>query len=550
MRHTVCHGLGGPLPALTSCRASSRCQTHSSPWRKTPWPGSAAWAAASEQRLVCAPDAACGLRGWGAFPARLLPGARAPWAALEDEDTLDVKSASREGSARAGYAGPHGTDPWARQQERASSLRRGQQGTVGTAQPCAQPSCKMWTALMLLWVPTLSSSLSANQVAPPDPRHLVNETLRAVNKTSEAVTVATPPPVMLTTGPLVTSPSSSVGTTGRTPGTKGSTAATAHGAPERTASPASTQQASSSTAATSGPTEGSQQALSSTTAPSGPTNGSRQALPSTAAPSGPAEGSPGSTLPSAVAPTTPATGAPATSSAQTVTASLEGTHVPPKNTPGHPTVNSTRPTSAHTPSSASPSTHGLTVDSPTTRPVANRTSEPMSTPTNTTLVPTPTVRTTTGTQAGGLAASTTPARATSPSPEAVATSPTTLPSPAPSTPGAEGPGTPHTPEQPEPEATTGTTSTPPTPGHSGGPKVPTTDSCQLSTQGQYLVVTTEPLNQPPVNQSFLLAVLVLGVTLFIAVLVLLALQAHESYKKKDYTQVDYLINGMYADSEM
>nr|KAF6342557.1 hypothetical protein mPipKuh1_001633 [Pipistrellus kuhlii] len=26
--------------------------------------------------------------------------------------------------------------------------------------------------------------------------------------------------------------------------------------------------------------------------------------------------------------------------------------------------------------------------------------------------------------------------------------------------------------------------------------------------------------------------------------------AYENYKKKDYTQVDYLINGMYADSEM
>lgn len=28
------------------------------------------------------------------------------------------------------------------------------------------------------------------------------------------------------------------------------------------------------------------------------------------------------------------------------------------------------------------------------------------------------------------------------------------------------------------------------------------------------------------------------------------MQAYESYKKKDYTQVDYLINGMYVDSEM
>jgi hypothetical protein len=48
----------------------------------------------------------------------------------------------------------------------------------------------------------------------------------------------------------------------------------------------------------------------------------------------------------------------------------------------------------------------------------------------------------------------------------------------------------------------------------------------------------------------LLVVLLVGVTLFIAVLVMFALQAYESYKKKDYTQVDYLINGMYADSEM
>lgn len=52
------------------------------------------------------------------------------------------------------------------------------------------------------------------------------------------------------------------------------------------------------------------------------------------------------------------------------------------------------------------------------------------------------------------------------------------------------------------------------------------------------------------DKTILLVVLLLGVTLFITVLVLFALQAYESYKKKDYTQVDYLINGMYADSEM
>ncbi|XP_006861113.1 PREDICTED: uncharacterized protein C11orf24 homolog [Chrysochloris asiatica] len=92
------------------------------------------------------------------------------------------------------------------------------------------------------------------------------------------------------------------------------------------------------------------------------------------------------------------------------------------------------------------------------------------------------------------------------------------------------------------EARPGTAPTGPTLGAS---KLPATDACQLSTQG--LVVTAEPMAP---SLSFLLTVLLLGVTLFITVLVLFALQAYESYKKKDYTQVDYLINGMYADSEM
>lgn len=52
------------------------------------------------------------------------------------------------------------------------------------------------------------------------------------------------------------------------------------------------------------------------------------------------------------------------------------------------------------------------------------------------------------------------------------------------------------------------------------------------------------------NTSILLAVLMLGIMFFLAVIVLLVVQAYESYKKKDYTQVDYLINGMYAESEM
>ncbi|XP_026562456.1 uncharacterized protein C11orf24 homolog [Pseudonaja textilis] len=53
-----------------------------------------------------------------------------------------------------------------------------------------------------------------------------------------------------------------------------------------------------------------------------------------------------------------------------------------------------------------------------------------------------------------------------------------------------------------------------------------------------------------VDVNLLLAVLLFGVLFFVTIVILFAIQAYDSYKKKDYTQVDYLINGMYADSEM
>ncbi|XP_071974090.1 uncharacterized protein C11orf24 homolog isoform X1 [Engystomops pustulosus] len=65
-----------------------------------------------------------------------------------------------------------------------------------------------------------------------------------------------------------------------------------------------------------------------------------------------------------------------------------------------------------------------------------------------------------------------------------------------------------------------------------------------------IVIVAEEVTKRVQNTSFLLAVLLLGNLFFLAVIVLFMLQAYESYKKKDYTQVDYLINGMYADSEM
>ncbi|XP_015487774.1 uncharacterized protein C11orf24 homolog [Parus major] len=70
------------------------------------------------------------------------------------------------------------------------------------------------------------------------------------------------------------------------------------------------------------------------------------------------------------------------------------------------------------------------------------------------------------------------------------------------------------------------------------------------TNNEYLLIAAEPLTQYLVDKSSLLAVLLVGTFFFITVIVLFLMQAYESYKKKDYTQVDYLINGMYVDSEM
>ncbi|XP_075692980.1 uncharacterized protein LOC142660277 [Rhinoderma darwinii] len=65
-----------------------------------------------------------------------------------------------------------------------------------------------------------------------------------------------------------------------------------------------------------------------------------------------------------------------------------------------------------------------------------------------------------------------------------------------------------------------------------------------------IIIVAGEVTQHVQNTSFLLAVLLFGNLFFLAVVVLFALQAYESYKKKDYIQVDYLINGMYADSDM
>ncbi|XP_028287764.1 uncharacterized protein C11orf24 homolog isoform X2 [Parambassis ranga] len=56
------------------------------------------------------------------------------------------------------------------------------------------------------------------------------------------------------------------------------------------------------------------------------------------------------------------------------------------------------------------------------------------------------------------------------------------------------------------------------------------------------------LTKQLVDTASLLAVLLFGLLFFLVTVAVFVTQAYESYRRKDYTQVDYLINGMYTDS--
>lgn len=61
-------------------------------------------------------------------------------------------------------------------------------------------------------------------------------------------------------------------------------------------------------------------------------------------------------------------------------------------------------------------------------------------------------------------------------------------------------------------------------------------------------VAGAPLTSQLVDTASLLAIVLFGLIFFLVTVAVFVTQAYESYKKKDYTQVDYLINGMYNDS--
>ncbi|XP_036399850.1 uncharacterized protein C11orf24 homolog [Megalops cyprinoides] len=61
-------------------------------------------------------------------------------------------------------------------------------------------------------------------------------------------------------------------------------------------------------------------------------------------------------------------------------------------------------------------------------------------------------------------------------------------------------------------------------------------------------IAAGPLTRQLVDTSSLLAVFLFGLIFFLVTVALFLRKAYDSYKKRDYTQVDYLINGMYSDS--
>uniref|UniRef100_A0AAV2KYM7 Uncharacterized protein n=1 Tax=Knipowitschia caucasica TaxID=637954 RepID=A0AAV2KYM7_KNICA len=61
-------------------------------------------------------------------------------------------------------------------------------------------------------------------------------------------------------------------------------------------------------------------------------------------------------------------------------------------------------------------------------------------------------------------------------------------------------------------------------------------------------VAGQDLTSHLVDTASLLAILLFGLLFFFVIVTLFVTQAYESYRRKDYTQVDYLINGMYSDS--
>ncbi|XP_049637180.1 uncharacterized protein C11orf24 homolog [Suncus etruscus] len=361
----------------------------------------------------------------------------------------------------------------------------------------------MWTTLVLVWV--LLWTLAESQEIPTVPL-IKNVTL----DTGLIFPNFTSPPDVPPDSPWTTNATSpaqmpKVGMESSVPATSGTLAPTPE--PHRT-------ETSPWTAAGSGPYPRTHQ---------GPPTSALRNLSSTAA-AGPTMNSRPSALRTALTTQTPSVPEPAGS--RTNDSAPLGTPAPPTHTPSSPLTPAGFPTfSTSTPrTTAMPSSTALEPTSPAVAPG--------------TTLKTPTMGTTPGTSTMG----------TSPGTPTVGTTPGT-PTHSPATSRAPSPSTSQSPVPPSQGPTEMVTSRTPKPHGPEAPASPTPGNSGVLLSTLYLL-TPEPRAPTPVSKNSLLAALVLGVALLLTAATLLGLQMRESYRKKDYTQVDYLINGMYADTPL
>nr|XP_046250743.1 uncharacterized protein C11orf24 [Scatophagus argus]XP_046250744.1 uncharacterized protein C11orf24 [Scatophagus argus] len=166
----------------------------------------------------------------------------------------------------------------------------------------------------------------------------------------------------------------------------------------------------------------------------------------------------------------------------------------------------------------------------TTQVRRETTTKPVSTPTTTTATTTKTIFTRTSTT---VTVNTTTYINKSPSPPLLLSSSAATPQP-----NASSTGTP----------SYQTASLPTGPATSTITTISHSEPVALGTRVAVVEVAGAALTRQVVDTASLLAVLLFGLLFFLVTVAVFITQAYESYRRKDYTQVDYLINGMYTDS--
>ncbi|XP_072520104.1 uncharacterized protein C11orf24 homolog [Salminus brasiliensis] len=246
-------------------------------------------------------------------------------------------------------------------------------------------------------------------------------------------------------------------------------------------------------------------------------------------------------------------------SERTPAAGAEGNKVTPKikttpdSSPEVPAPTAPATTNAIVMTTATSTTTTTTVTTSTT--VTNATTITMAATTNTTATASPprttTTTTTTTVPPTTTTLSTTTNTTTAPTAttESITRPQTASPSPSPTATTAPPPVLPTTHPVLPTEGRKPSVTTPKPPENPLTGRLPHTKGEERDQAGQgFVEAAGEPLTIHVVNTSSLLAVLMFGLLFFVVTVVLFLRQAYESYKRKDYTQVDYLINGMYSDS--